>query len=170
MSDNIIDTEKEKIELSPFPFQMVDIRLYEIYAERCDPEDKEASMPVAISLLKGKEPIDADEFGLLLKFETGFPADEKPHCKISLALEGYFKSIVDVSTIKEETINTFKNVDALVLFWPYLRQTVHDLTNRMRLDFPPLPLIDPRGLINHGNDAEEKSEGKTKPKKSVKSE
>ena len=46
------------------------------------------------------------------------------------------------------------------ILWPYLRQTLHDLTNRMQLGIPPLPIIDPRALVGSpsGEDTEKADE------------
>jgi preprotein translocase subunit SecB len=52
-----------------------------------------------------------------------------------------------VDTIKPEVVSRFKETDALILLWPYLRQMLHDLTTRLRLDVPPLPIIDPGTLV-----------------------
>jgi preprotein translocase subunit SecB len=155
------DTDKQEQKLSAlFPFQLVDIRLYEIRAERWDPDQETpAEFPISILLHTGDEPPDAEKFGLLLTFETAFPSDGSPECTIFLAIEGLFEAVVDTGTIKPEVIEQFKSADAVVLFWPYLRQMLHDITNRMQLGVPPLPIIDPRTLVQHmsTNDQTEES-------------
>jgi len=156
------DTEKQTTTPQGlFPFQLVDIRLYEIKAEQCDPDsEKPAELPLSMLLHVGDEPPDAGEFSLLLTFETILLSDDVPECTIYLALEGHFEAVVDVNTIKPKVIQRFKSADAIILFWPYLRQTLHDLTNRMRLGIPPLPIIDPRALVGSpsGDDTEEADE------------
>jgi preprotein translocase subunit SecB len=131
-----------------FPFQLLDIRLFEASIKRCKPdEDHTKETPISIALHQGNEPIDADEFGLLLSFNSGFPQDENPVCLIDISIEGRFRSIVDPSSFKPEVIKKFKDTDAIVLFWPYLRQFLHELTDKLRLGIPPLPVIDPRAFI-----------------------
>jgi len=154
------NTDKQERELSALsPFQLVDIRLYEIRAERWDPEQEAPEeLPLSILLHTGDEPPDAEEFGLLLTFETVFISDDSPECTIFLAIEGRFQAMVDMSTIKPEVIQQFKSQDAIVLFWPYLRQMLHDITDRMRLGAPPLPIIDPRTLLSSTDETEENNE------------
>jgi preprotein translocase subunit SecB len=146
--------KKKKETLDPkaslFPFQLVDVRLYEINVERCEPQkENESEVPdLKVLLHSGSEPPEAENFSLLLTFETNFLfEDNTPTCKLFMAIEGFFVSVVDVDTIKPEVVSRFKETDALILLWPYLRQMLHDLTTRLRLDVPPLPLIDPGTLV-----------------------
>jgi preprotein translocase subunit SecB len=154
---NIDKQEQKPSALSPF--QLIDIRLWEITVERWDPnQEAPEELPLSILLHTGDEPPDAEEFGLLLTFETVFLSDGSPECTIFLAIEGRFRAVVDMGTIKPEVIEQFKSADAVVLFWPYLRQTLHDITNRMRLGVPPLPIIDPRALVQHLSTSDETEE------------
>jgi len=137
-----------KAQVALFPFQLNDIKLYEIIIERCNPEDKEnKALPVSIGLVSSDIDVEGGDFGMLLTFDAGFPIDDKPVCKIHLSIEGLFHAVVDVDTIKPEVIDKFKSKDAMVLFWPYLRQTLQDITDRMHIGIPPLPIIDPSVLV-----------------------
>lgn len=147
MSDERSFGEPEEMALELFPFQLADVRLYELTAARSAQleDDKPA---VAVSLTPADEPIDAETFGVLLGFEACLKDEgEEAACAIDISLEGVFRSLVDLDTIKPDVIERFKTVDALVLLWPYLRELLHDLTTRMRLDWPPLPTIDARALL-----------------------
>jgi len=153
-----IDKQEQKLSALS-PFQLADIRLWEIRAERWDPDrEMPEEFPLSILLYTGNEPPDAEEFGLLLTFETAFLSDGSPECTIFLAIEGRFQAVVDMGTIKPEVIEQFKSADAVVLFWPYLRQMLHDITNRMRLEVPPLPIIDPRTLVQYMSTNDETEE------------
>lgn len=154
------NTDKQEQKFSALsPFRLVDIRLYEIRAERWDPEQEApAEFPLSILLYPGDEPPDAEEFDLVLTFETAFLSDDRPKCTIFLAIEGHFEAVVDMSTIKPEIIQQFKSDDAVILFWPYLRQMLHDITDKMRLGVPPLPIIDPRALMQHLSTSDETEE------------
>lgn len=141
-------TSPGKSQLTLFPFQLNDIRLYEIVIERCDPEDKDnKALPVSIGLVSSDIDSESGDFGILLTFDAGFPIEDKPVCKIHLSIEGLFHPVVDVDTIKPEVMDKFKSQDAMVLFWPYLRQTLHDIMDRMHIGIPPLPIIDPSVLV-----------------------
>jgi preprotein translocase subunit SecB len=134
---------KTRIPIDMFPFQLADVRLYEAKIERLDLSEEEAEKaPLKLNIRPGDEPPDADEFDLLLNFDVTFPS-----AHIHLAIEGHFTSVVDPKTIKPEVVRRFKASDSIILLWPYLRQTFHDLTMRMRLDIGPLPIIDARTLI-----------------------
>jgi preprotein translocase subunit SecB len=136
------------VDVGGFPCQLVDVRLYEISVKRHQP-DRKGQEPASLKVLlhQGNEPPSTQQFGLLLSFESDLPFADAPEYTISLAIEGLFKLIVDANTIRPETLERFKVADAMVLLWPYLRQTLHDITTRMRLDIPPLPVVDARSLV-----------------------
>lgn len=134
------------------PFQLSDIRLYEIIVRRCDQNtDKIKPIPISIELSSTEE-VNVEEFPLLLTFKAGFPLEEKPTCDIELSIEGIFHLLEGVEKPKAEVIKRFMNKDAMVLFWPYLRQNLHDITEKMRLGMTPLPILNPSALIDMFND------------------
>ena len=100
-----------------------------------------------ILLIKGDESPTSSEFSLWLNLEVELPHGDAPECSISLSIEGRFEAIVDPTTLKTEIIERFKAADAALLLWPYLRETLHNLTERMHLGIPPLPVIDARSLL-----------------------
>ena len=133
---------------SAFPFQLMDIRLFHVSTERHVPEQEGEELPsLSILLIKGEEPPTSSEFSLWLQFEADLPHGDVPECSISLSIEGRFKAVVDPTTLKPEVIERFKVADAILLLWPYLRETLHSLTDRMRLEVPLLPVIDARALL-----------------------
>jgi len=139
---------REPASLSLFPFQLVDVRLHEVRAKRCPiKSEQELEVPFSIELQPVQEDSGSDRFAIGVSFRAELPLSKTQACLISLTLEGLFTSLVALSTIKPETADRFKSVDAIVLLWPYVRQYVHDLTTRMRLDFPPLPTLDVRDML-----------------------
>ena len=133
---------------SSFPFQLTDTRLFQASAERHAPEHEGEEPPsLSILLIKGEEPPTSPEFSLWLRLNAAVPHGDAPKCSISLSIEGCFKAIVDTTTLKPEIIERFKTADAILLLWPYMRETLHNLTSRMRLGLPPLPVIDARSLL-----------------------
>jgi preprotein translocase subunit SecB len=142
MREETADAETQ-LSMEMFPVQLVDVRLYEAKLERLDLDKEEVEkIPLKLNIKTGDEPLNADKFGLLLTFDLTLPI-----AHIYLAIEGNFTSIVDPETIKPEVIRRFKASDSVVLLWPYLRQTFHDLVTRMRLDVSPLPILDARALV-----------------------
>ncbi|MFQ5923541.1 MAG: hypothetical protein ACE5M4_11930 [Anaerolineales bacterium] len=156
MAKHRVKTEPKK-GLAPFPFQLLEIRLYEVMVERCDPSDEETQqVPISIGLASLDDENESDDFRIHLAFDASLPIDDEPVCRIHLSIEGMFRPIVDVDTIKPDVVERFKENDSIVLFWPYLRQMLHDLTNRMRLGIPPLPVIDPRALVEETSEFKER--------------
>lgn len=141
------DSATKELTTPAFPFQLTDIRLFHISAERHVLEQESEEPPsLSVLLIKGDEPLTSPEFSLWLQFETELPHGDAPECTISLSIEGHFEAIVDPTTLKPEVIERFKAADAILLLWPYMRETLHNLTDRMRLGVPPLPVIDARAL------------------------
>lgn len=139
----------------PFPFQLQDVRVFEISAQIQEAEEeREGPTAVEVGLSTDDSPPDADEFGLLLRFVTGIPFGSGREYSILIAIEGRFEVTTDIATIDSGLLERFKSRDAIILLWPYLRQTFHDLTVRMRLDVPPLPVIDARALVEEPDSSE----------------
>ena len=64
---------------TPFPFQLIDVRLFHIQAKRYFPEEEGKEGPtLRIELVKGEEPHTAPEFSLWLKLETDLPSGDAP--------------------------------------------------------------------------------------------
>ncbi len=151
MGEEKLKNNKRSIPL--LPFQLTDIRLYEVIARRCDQEtDKTKPIPISIELSSTEEEENDEEFALLVTFKAGFPLDEKPSCDIEISIEGIFHMLEGVEKLKPEEIKQFMSKDAIVLFWPYLRQNLHDITQKMRLGMTPLPILNPGALIDMFND------------------
>lgn len=148
MQQNNTDSDAKGLATSSFPFQLTDIRLFHVSTERHTPEQEGEEPPsLSIVLIKGEEPSTTEEFDLLLQFEADLPHGDAPECSISLSIEGHFEAIVDPAALKPEVVEQFKAADAILLLWPYLREALHNLTDRMRLGVSPLPVIDARALL-----------------------
>jgi len=145
---SIDSTTEEGFVTSAFPFQLTDVRLFHVSTERHIPEQEGEEPPsLSILLIKGEELPTSPEFSLWLQFEAELPHGDAPECSISLSIEGCFRAVVDPTTLKPEVIDRFKAADAILLLWPYMRESLHNLTDRMRLKVPPLPVIDARALL-----------------------
>ncbi len=148
MHQHNTDSTTEGLATSAFPFQLTGTRLFHVSTERHVPEQEGEEPPsLSILLIRGEEPPRSPEFSLWLQFETELPHGDAPECSISLSIEGHFETIVDPTTLKPEVVERFKVADAILLLWPYLRETLHNLTDRMHLSVPPLPVIDARALL-----------------------
>ncbi len=130
-------------------FQLVDIRIHEIIARRCDPESEKAKpVPISIELSSYPEKEITDEFSSILTFKAGFPLEGMPTCSVELSIEGIFNISSEDNSINQDELRQFMSSDIIVLFWPYLRQYLHDITEKMRLGTTLLPIIDPRALVD----------------------
>ena len=158
MTENQNSETQEKLPAGFFPFQLIDIRLYEISVRRgvdmpqSEPETESNDSTLSILLHAGDEPLDADEFALLLTLELKIPSPDETGCRIFLALEGLFQATADISNIKPEHVERFRSSDALIIFWPYLRQALDDIAVRTRLSIAPLPIIDPSALVSFADE------------------
>lgn len=131
---------KEKLHLAPF--RLSDVRIYEINIERCENEKGDDEIEFETELRSSDIDKEDNSFNLMLLLHTKIPEGKDSICNLDLSIEGRFEAIVDIDTIREEFINEFKSRTGLFLLWPYLRQYLHDITNRLHLGVPPLPLID----------------------------
>lgn len=146
--------------LSLFPFQLMDVRLYEASIVRQDLDEfDQDNLQLLVNVMSGDEPVDADEFGILVAFKSTLPPGEEPSCYVEISVEGLFRSVVEAKALKPEIVEHFKEKDALVLLWPYLREFLHNVTTKMRLDIPPLPIIDPSVLTLNVDDGEISKDG-----------
>lgn len=132
-----------------FPYQLTDVRLYEIKTERMQVEKTTPTSPIfSVQLQTPSEIPEGNEFSMVLSLETNFLTEEKiPECFLSISIEGIFSLVVDKNTIKPEVFQEFREKTAILLLWPYLRQSVYDITARLRLPVYPLPIANPVGLI-----------------------
>jgi preprotein translocase subunit SecB len=146
-----VQTKEATQKIDRFPFQLVNVRLYEVHTERCEfAEEKPENAVFNFSLMKGNEPLDSTDFGILLAFDGVIPSGEKNGCRLKVSVEGRFATTVNPEVLKSEAIEQFRNLDSSVLLWPYLRQYVQDLTTRLGLGLPPLPTLDVRALLAKG--------------------
>lgn len=154
-------SERQPVHLEgAFPFQLVDVWLREVSAQRCEAEPgRQVKLPIMVSLRKDVE--ERDRL-LMLSFETRVPSTEGSDCNIKMTLEGRFRKAGGESAISPKEEMRFERVDAIVLLWPYLREHLHDLTLRMHLDVPPLPIIDSRLLLAKAGTQKEAGGGREK--------
>ncbi len=86
----------QEIVTPQFPFQLVNIRLFHIRAERHFPEEKGEEGPsLRIELVNIDESHTAQEFSLWLELEADMPSGDAPECSINLSIEGRFKAVVE---------------------------------------------------------------------------
>jgi len=108
-------------------------------------------------LLLAEEDPDAAEFTLGLLFQVEHMGVRDSVFDLIIALEGDFEAIVEPETIDREVAEQFRTQDVVSLLWPYLREVVQDITSRMRLDMPPLPIVDARRLVFTPSSQEEET-------------
>ena len=139
----MIKNIEEKMDiLNLAPFRLSDVRLYDINVVRCSEEKNSGELEFKTELQSSEIDNKDNSFKLLLSLQTKIPDGDKSVCSLHLSVEGRFEAIVDVDAIKDEIIIEFRNKTGLYILWPYLRQYLHDITNRLRLGVPPLPMID----------------------------
>jgi len=82
---------------------------------------------------------DADHFDLIAKMTlvVGDEA-ESPLLNISVAYSGHFHP--ETGEFERKDVERFTELEARLIFWPYFRQTVSDLTSRMHIRPLTIPL------------------------------
>ena len=140
----------DKIELHLFPYQLTAIHLHEVHLKIrpfIDDAEKE-HLPFRVEVHEKEEEQNkiTETFDVLLVLEAGYPKQEKM-LDIHIAIEGHFRALVNVDTIKPELIERFKKSDTILILWPYMRQMLQDFTNKMGVKVPLLPIIDARNLV-----------------------
>lgn len=131
-----------------FPLQLTGLRIHEVSAQRTTPEGPPTKgLPLSIRLVVPDTAPKSPELPVIALFETTVPGEDGRACKILLSLEGIFQQAPDAEPLPPATLKDFQARHALVLIWPYLRQYLFDLTTKLGLKVPPLPVVDPRALI-----------------------
>lgn len=130
------------------PFQLRTVRLREISGKSIAPRDQEDEVPDLKILVEMDDERNTDDgFFVAVLFEAeraavpGSVSGSLRRFSLNVVLEGYFEKTVDVSVINPKDIERFKRCDAAMILWPYLRETVHSITERMQLGMPPLPVV-----------------------------
>lgn len=124
------------------PFQLSDVRLFEIKVERCDSKDIVDELQFQADLESTDIKEDDNSFLLKVNLQTKIPDGKDSICELELSVEARFHPIVDIDTIKKEFLDDFRSRTGFFILWPYVRQYLHDITSRLRLGIPPLPMID----------------------------
>lgn len=139
---------RSEVSFSPFAVQLRSARVARVKVEPSEVQGKQpTSLPMSLSLQVG-EVGDAGEFMLMMEFGTRIPLGEKYQYTVDMTVEGVFESRADVPPLSEAEQLQFKGRDAVVLLWPYLRVFLGNLLSSVGLHrVPPLPMIDPRTLL-----------------------
>ena len=141
------NTEDKMDILNLAPFRLSDVRIYNINLDRCSDEENGGELEFKTELHSSEIDDKDNSFTLLLSLQTTIPDGENSICNLHLSVEGRFEAIVDIDSIKDAVIDEFRNKTGLYILWPYLRQYLHDITNRLRLRVPPIPMIDFSAIV-----------------------
>lgn len=134
-----------------YPFQLLDVRLYEMSLERFAIEEsndnEDGGLP---SFAFGSEMIKHSErsVSIILSFDINGPSDESPEFNLKFAVEGLFSAQTDLDEINKEIREDFESISSLNLLWPYAREQAHNIFHRMREDVPILPTLDRVTITN----------------------
>lgn len=120
------------------PFQLKATRLREVKARILAPDEK-GEPSLTILTLEDSDQNTDEAFWIGLLFEAHLTG--KVPFEVKVLLEGRFEAISDVEGYDSQSVVRFKRQDAVMILWPYLRETVNNLTERMQIEMPPLPVI-----------------------------
>lgn len=131
-----------------YPFQLIDVRLYEAKIDRLELEESEEEVdeaqgddnPTVMFALKRVNHSDR-LLSILLFLDIIGPSELAPEVHLDITLEGLFRLLIDFDDIAPELREEFEKHSAVSLLWPYAREYTQDFTNRMRMDMPVLPTL-----------------------------
>ena len=146
-------------EFNVYPFQLLDVRLYEVTIERFKSDEQieaegSVQLPLSIDLRLVRE--SDRRVSAFFTLSTRGPEEQKPEFHIRFTLQGLFETRVDLDEIEQALWKDFEDRSALFLLWPYAREYMHDFVHRMREDLPILPTLN--RLATNSLDSE-KTEG-----------
>ncbi len=132
-----------------YPFQLVDVRLFDVHVERFHDEkvmasSTEASNEKIVIPLKINFKLEKYENNLVSSFlnlSFSGPLEKTPEYKVEFTLEGVFEADRDFSEIDEKIWDEFKRLSGLTMVWPYAREFSQNILNRMREELPLLPTL-----------------------------
>jgi preprotein translocase subunit SecB len=130
-------------ELKLYPFQLLDVRLYEIQVERFKDKGPEIKSKEGIPLLLHTEIKNPSEkrAAYFLTLEFSGPLEGNPEYKIRLTVEGMFETEENIDNLNPEIKKDFEDHSGLYLIWPYARECIQNLAARMRENLPLLPTL-----------------------------
>lgn len=133
-----------------YPFQLFDVRLYEVNIERLEPEDdktsdieNEGGVEEGPSLLigRGMKAHSERELSVFLNCNVRGPDCENPEFVLKITLEGMFEIQVDYDDVDPEMRKEFEEHSSLSLLWPFARELLDHFAVRMRVILPMLPTL-----------------------------
>jgi|SRR4051794_37153743 len=132
-----------------YVIQLVSVRTYELHGARSRADPAEKYEP-------GREPNvntgvrnswlsdDRTRFRVLLGTEFTYQYSRAYIVTIRCSVEGAFTS---TAAITARRFASFREREALVLLWPYVRSAVTDIARLMEIRMAPLPLLDVRRVV-----------------------
>lgn len=137
-------------QLDLYPFQLLDVRLFEATIERFEPDElaeveaepeggPEQPLPLGISLDIEKH--SPKYMSVFLGLQLEYPPGQARTICLSFVLEGLFKNLLDPEDITHEVWQEFEDLSAINLLWPYAREYMNSFAERARIDLPLLPTV-----------------------------
>jgi len=148
-----------------FPFQLVGLRIHELSARRAvQDEPLPKTLPLSVKLVAPSEAEQGPLRRQLLVFDTAAPDSDGRVCHIHLSVEARFERASGSKPLPAPVLADFEAQHVIVLIWPYLRQYLFDLTTKMELAVPPLPVVDPRALVASLTKSKDSRKSRSAPK------
>lgn len=133
---------------TPYPFQLLDVRLYEAVIERLEPDESVeaediAQIPIAVNL----EVVEHSDRRLsaFLTLDTKGLENE---FRLRFTLQGVFETSVDLKDVEQELRQEFEDHSAVFLLWPYARECMHNFAHQIRKDLPLLPTLNRLAMVH----------------------
>ena len=147
-------------ELNLYPFQLLDVRLYEATIKRFSSDEfdevdagSEEQPSLAFNLRLNKQ--ENRLISVFLNIEIQSLDQDRGKFVLDFTLEGIFEARVDYDEIDQSIWEEFNHQSSISLLWPYAREYANEFIIRTRESLPLLPTFN-RLSINLEEEEENK--------------
>jgi hypothetical protein len=131
-----------------YVIQMSGVRAFQVSArrDRRDPSDTAEHPEPTVKAERVRDWMTPDRkrFRVVWAVTLVYPYSKAMVLHVECSVEGAFVSTTPVSARR---FMSFKDREAFVLLWPYLRATAWELARLLEVRVPPLPLLDVRKVV-----------------------
>jgi preprotein translocase subunit SecB len=132
------------VELNLYPFQLLDVRLYEATIKRSSPDgfdeadagsEEQPSLAFTLRVKKQENRL----ISVFLNIEIKSLDQNRAQLVLDFTLEGVFEAQADFEEIDQSIWEEFNQQSSVSLLWPFAREYANEFFIRMRENLPLLP-------------------------------
>jgi len=134
--------------LPTYVIQVSGVRVYEFTARRTPNGPDDPAGPgepdIRLELLRDWVAPDRKRFRVVYAIHLRHQYNRTQTLNLDCSIEAGFTTTAPIGARR---FSTFREREALVLLWPYLRATLSELTRLLEVRLPPLPMLDVRKVV-----------------------